>query len=202
MQAHPQPVPQAPAGPAVPNLHDRLAFRLANANIANQCIQRTGLAASSTAALRAAVTANANPRPVLYEPTVLTGNITPGAVLAISMNVNADGQPDITRDGIATTDSLAVIEIGAHAASFTVIYHVIDNEALIPPAFARGSTYVFRPLPSLPHSPLSHIPLPVVHYFYCPAAPRRHCLPLLPPFDSAPAAAFPDPPTFCDSSGR
>ena len=64
MQAQPQLVAQAPAGDAAPNLHDRLVFRLANANIANQCMQRTGEAASSTAALRAAVAANPNPRPV------------------------------------------------------------------------------------------------------------------------------------------
>jgi len=82
MQAQPQLVPQAPVGQAVPNLHDRLAVRLANATIANQCVQGTGVAASSTAALRAAVAANANPRPVLYEPTVFTGNITPGSIIS------------------------------------------------------------------------------------------------------------------------
>jgi len=97
MQAQPQLVAQAPAGDAAPNLHDRLVFRLANANIANQCMQRTGEAASSTAALRAAVAANPNPRPVLYEPSVFTGNINPGAIVTISMNVNAEGQPDMNR---------------------------------------------------------------------------------------------------------
>ena len=83
MQAQPQLVAQAPAGDAAPNLHDRLVFRLANANIANQCMQRTGEAASSTAALGAAVAANPNPRPVLYEPSVFTGNINPGAIVTI-----------------------------------------------------------------------------------------------------------------------
>jgi hypothetical protein len=75
---------------------------------------------------------------------VFNGTITQGSTVIASFNMDPDGQPAITRDGIVSTDSLAVIQIGADAKTFTVIYVFVADDAIAPPAFLVGNTYALR----------------------------------------------------------
>jgi len=146
MQAQPQLVAQAPAvgGMPAPNIQQLLAARVASAALANQCLELSGAAAASTAVFTAAVDAANVPRLVLQGSTVFNGTITQGSTVIASFNMDPDGQPAITRDGIVSTDSLAVIQIGADAKTFTVIYVFVADDAIAPPAFLVGSTYALR----------------------------------------------------------